>query len=155
MLTLQNGAQVAVQPDRLTGDETDVELLAAAVGVSTANVKPQDATALPHDVVQGTCGSSYFWIEDAGILDIWVTLGFEVDSLAVGYTASYIVYGPGDWTGTNYYSGGLANRARWDGFGDHDVPGIGLYEGWAQLDATLWWGGICSSEGPSDTEYVT
>lgn len=143
---------MAVRPGDLTGTETEAALLQKAVGVAHTKLDPSDPRA---DVVQGNCGSSYFWIEDAGVIDMFVTLGFDLVQPAIAYSASYIVYGPLDYTTTNNFSGPLAGST-WDGGAYHDDPvAIGIYEGWADISATLWWGGICTSGAPSDGEYIS
>jgi len=149
--TLSDGAEVAIRSSDLTGTENDEALLSKAVGVAHSERRTPDAQA---DVVEGNCGSSYFWVEDAGVLDMFVTLGFDLVQPAIAYSASYIVYGPWDYTASNTFSGPLAGST-WDGGAHHnDLPGVGMYEGWGDLTATLWWGGICTSGAPSDGEYI-
>ncbi|NUR01253.1 MAG: hypothetical protein HOY79_33405 [Streptomyces sp.] len=116
---------------------------------------PYKQAAHPDNSVEGDCGDSYLWIHAVGGHVSEIETGFDLDQGAVAY--HWQVNRSDTWGSDSHsWGGGLGVDTSWHG--EWDVHGGGA--GWETAgvlpssDALLWDGDICSSGGPSDSEYI-
>lgn len=85
-MALKDGSEISIQQDLYREDLSDEELLTLASG----STEPQGQMSA-FDEIQGDCGRSWIYLTRAGqfIGEVW--LGFEVNSPAVAYNASYLL----------------------------------------------------------------
>jgi hypothetical protein len=139
VITLSNGTQAAVP----------------AIGAIRSGADPSQVE--PENTVSADCGSSWITLSGAHLQYI-VTTGFTVNRAAVDYTWHVNVVGPGSYSNTIPFGGGLWWRHSWSS-GNRAVPvdDSGWYDAavvqpsYAILDN----GGMCQSLDPSSRAFVS
>ncbi|GAB7188835.1 hypothetical protein ATKI12_8950 [Kitasatospora sp. Ki12] len=112
-------------------------------------------TFSPDNVVEGNCGDSYLWVHAVGGYVSEIETGFDLNMGAVAY--HWQVNRSDTWGSDSHsWGGGLGVDTSWHG--EWDVRSGGATWETAGVvpssDALLWDGEICSSGGPSDTEWI-
>lgn len=154
-MALKDGSEISIQQDLYREDLSDEELLTLASG----STEPQGQMSA-FDEIQGDCGRSWIYLTRAGQLIGEVWLGFEVNSPAVAYNASYLLSEDdndptGGFTSDSGYEGPLAAQTRWEHREYEGVPASRLYVVEVQtMTAYLANGGLCTSGLPAHSEFL-
>lgn len=120
--------------------------------VATAR-KYGHSEAQPQNVVGGSCGSSYLFL-DPRPRGFFIRTGFSVIAPAIGYSWAVDGYGPTGFRAT--WGGGLLFRTTWDGTASRGNLSPGFYNAIVSSPAyaQLADGRICSSAHPTDSKPV-
>ena len=156
--TTEAPAQVVVSPMHIVGYDRAV---AAAhgyeirVGANGQEYSVKQGEVTPYNTIPGDCGKSWVYIYPKGGHKADIDTGFDVNTPAVDFSWDVRVHD--DW-GTSIKSWGhvLLAQHNWEGVNHFKSSGAGYVDARVISGfAILANGGVCYSEGPSDTEYVS
>ncbi len=111
--------------------------------------------AVHSNTVYGNCGSSWMALGNLGGGHVWVALGWNIYYSAYWENWGTAVYGR--WATYNGGGGPVApwHSTSWDTGYNANVGAWVWAVGYAAMNAYLYNGGVCSSNGPSAWAYIT